>query len=134
VLVGCLLIAVGAAIGWVLPARHIRHPGSGVDLGLNLTGAVAALLGLPPLVAGLLHGRSGRFLAGVRIVFFLIIGSGSALLAYASWEGWQAAVRNSASPGAIVLPLIAFAFGLFSIGCFVRAARIWQRRRRESGA
>jgi hypothetical protein len=65
----------------------------------------------------------------VTIVYFLVLGLGSGFLAYASWEGWQAAVRNSASPGAIVLPLISITFGLVSIGAFVRAAITWRRRK-----
>jgi hypothetical protein len=75
-----------------------------------------------------------RFMKAITFVFFLIVGSGSALLAYGFWEGWQAAARNSASPGAIVLPLIAITFGLFSIGCFVRAASTWRRRKKEPDA
>ena len=61
-----------------------------------------------------------------RIVIALIVGCASAWLAYEFWLMWQQASQNSASPGAIVLPLLSCAMALLSIGSLLRA--VWLLR------
>jgi TRAP-type C4-dicarboxylate transport system permease small subunit len=63
----------------------------------------------------------------LRIVLWLLWTVVSVVLAVGFWQAWGAAARNSASPGAIVLPLLAAAFLLSSIGAFVRLVQAWQK-------
>ena len=57
----------------------------------------------------------------LRVLFFLVIGGAAVWFAWACYHAWQAAVRNSASPGAIVLLGAAGFAALFAFTAFIRA-------------
>jgi hypothetical protein len=66
----------------------------------------------------------------LRSALLSLVGAGAAWVAWASYTMWQAAARNSASPGAIVLLGVAGAAALFALLAFTAAATRFGRRPR----
>ena len=64
----------------------------------------------------------------LRAACLLVVAAGSGWLAFELWGAWGMAARNSASPGAVVLPIAAAIFAVMAIGALLRVALLLRKR------